>query len=53
MSSPSVPAKPRAFPCSSPLTPAAWVRAPNGAQGKGREVLATPRRGVASTSLPL
>ncbi|HLG62452.1 MAG TPA: hypothetical protein VKY19_10995 [Ktedonosporobacter sp.] len=29
------------------------IRAPFGAQGKGREVLATPRRGVASTSLPL
>src|SRR5581483_5485977 len=39
----------RAFQCSSPLTLAAWVRAPNGAQGKG-EVPATPRRGVAGTS---
>ncbi|HZO71795.1 MAG TPA: hypothetical protein VFB60_06295 [Ktedonobacteraceae bacterium] len=43
----------RAFQCSSPLTPAAWVHAPNGALGKRREVQATPRRGVACTSLLL
>src|SRR5581483_6164776 len=43
----------RAFPLSSPPTPAAWIRAPNGAQGKRREVQATSRRGVACTSLLL